>query len=249
LRRHKIIESNARFRLRFTRIRSFRSPTLPSLRACISIGAGSHYSLGQRRVQATVRRHYSGRGHYSSPPSWRAARNLNPIGNNMDSLMTFRFTKDAMEKLKINIEPNSNSSDSTIFEWFVGVFYVKQKKYYITTNAMTLYSVLSLGTGICNRKEDFINVLDDFFNQMLRDGLGKYFEKYVMSSISESLIKKTNNRSVLGSMNDMIFMAKLCLQEESIKDATSRINKSPMSYIKMQNPIDYCEKIIDSLNN
>ena len=38
--------------------------------------AGSPYPLGQRRVQATVRRHYAWRGLYSSPPSWRAARNI-----------------------------------------------------------------------------------------------------------------------------------------------------------------------------
>jgi hypothetical protein len=163
--------------------------------------------------------------------------------------MTFRFTKDAKEKLRIPKLSNQIVSDNTIFEWFVGVFTIQRKKFFITTNAKTLYSVISDGSGICSSSKYFQLVLDDFFNQMLKDGLGKFFENYVKCTIDESICAKTNNRSILGSMNDLIFMSKMCLYEESVMKVTSIINKSPMSYINMDNPIDYSKRIIDLATN
>ena len=152
--------------------------------------------------------------------------------------MIFRFTNEAQKRLKTGKLPQVDESIVKIDEWYVTVFYVQRVKYILTTNAETLYSVVSFGKGITTDSSYFSIIFEDIFEQMKIDDLEFQYHKVVFPSIEKISMAKTNNRSILGSMNDFLFQLKYSLEELSIRDASTSINESPMSYINMDYSIN-----------
>jgi len=123
----------------------------------------------------------------------------------MDNSLLFRFTKDAMDKLKIQKSTKTVYREKSACEWFVGLFNFQRRKYFLTTNAITLYSVISIGTGINNNYAYFDLIIGDLYEQMKKDGALLFFQRYINEKLNNSIIAKTDNKAVLGSMNDFIF--------------------------------------------
>jgi hypothetical protein len=80
---------------------------------------------------------------------------------------------------------------------------------------------------------------------MVDDGLGFIYLRLVAPSSARVLFSKTLNRSVTGSMNDLINCAKVWLIEEELSpyDASFKLNEMPMSAIKYANPRDAIMKL------
>lgn len=123
-------------------------------------------------------------------------------------------------------------------EWYANLFYWNRKKCLIFTNSDSLFSFVVMNV---NRK-DIKNIL-----KLFRKGLSKslFYEnfdtekiKHVMSLLDDVTIAKTNNRSVLGSMNEMVFQYETYLNmhedegEERLILAGHKINETPMSGVK-----------------
>jgi hypothetical protein len=160
--------------------------------------------------------------------------------------MIFRPTKDVQKKLKINHLDTNIENVELLDEWLISIFSYDRKRYFISTNAYSLYSVISNSLGITNfelYKEKFI---DDLFMQIKMEGFFKFFETAIGKSNNETRIGKTNNRSILGSMNDFIFQAQYFLENELPLDASRHVNESPMSYLGMENPNSIIRKYCES---
>jgi hypothetical protein len=152
--------------------------------------------------------------------------------------MILRFTKKAQSKLRLSQLPAMPDSPDLFDEWYIHVFHCNRHKYFLITNAATLFSVILHGKGI----KDDIDLLDLMF-PAIRDQLKdvsceKLFEQGISPHISGSALSNTTSRAILGSINDMIYNAKYYLDQREMSpfETGKAINETPFSYIKMENP-------------
>lgn len=73
---------------------------------------------------------------------------------------------------------------------------------------------------------------------MNEDGNDSVYEKYIAHETLDVYFSKSLNRSVTGSMNDLVSGAKYYLTggEESPYQVSVRLNEMPMSYLSYDNP-------------
>ena len=152
--------------------------------------------------------------------------------------MILRFTKKAQSKLKLQQLPAIPDSPDLFDEWYIHVFHCNRHKYFLITNAATLFTVFLHGKGI----KDDVDLLDRMFSA-IRDQLKdvsfeKLFEQRISPHISGCALSNTTSRAVLGSINDMIYNAKYYLDQREMSpfEAGCAINETPFSYLKMDNP-------------
>lgn len=73
---------------------------------------------------------------------------------------------------------------------------------------------------------------------LCQDGYEFQFRRLIAPNAVETLFVKLSDRRVLGSMNDLIRMAKWHLVEEQLSpfEAAQRINDAPISYLSFDDP-------------
>jgi Domain of unknown function (DUF6933) len=123
-------------------------------------------------------------------------------------MLVFRGTKKMLDEMRLRKKDLDDPGEGFMGSWFVNVFHLERRKAVLITNDRTLYSVLLWGL----RRPDFDDLASRFIAGLVynlkRDG----FDHGLIASIGLVChpVKwtTTNNRSVLGSMNDMIFLSK-----------------------------------------
>ena len=165
-------------------------------------------------------------------------------------IMIFRFTQKLSRKLKIISQEECDYRVSPMEEWYGHLFIANRLQYILFTNAYSLYSVIFPGKGIStirNFMDICLSVLDEEIKGISG---GMIMDKYINPNTSTIDICKTNNRSILGSMNDMINMSKYILSTDNstVKEAMSLLNRTPFSYLKYGNPRAILEEYISSKN-
>jgi len=144
-------------------------------------------------------------------------------------------------------------------EWYANLFYRNRKKCLIFTNTDSLFSFI---VPYVYRK-DIKNILELF-----RKGLSKalFYEtfdaeqiKKIMSLADDVIIAKTNNRSVLGSMNELVFQCQVYLDmhedegEKGLILASHKLNETPMRGVKEEGfnfgiPINCLKEILTAFS-
>jgi len=161
--------------------------------------------------------------------------------------MKFHLTKKVQTKIKLKeltlIE--SNSDIKFLNEWYVNLFMLDRKKYFIFTESKTLFSVVEDSKGV-NDKESFDNNIIKIVGKSFK------FAGYEISVEKENILKieycKTENKGVLGSQVDLIYMAKAQVWHNGNYDF-NRINETPMSYIGYKFPIEMFREEMDKMLN
>ncbi len=77
-------------------------------------------------------------------------------------------------------------------------------------------------------------------DELLKDNnCGIVMDQFITPRTETIKICKTNNRSILGSMNDMINMTKFifALENSKVKEITKLLNETPFSYLKYETPL------------
>ena len=129
------------------------------------------------------------------------------------------------------------SRQGRLGSWHASIFRIERHKAIIFTNDKTLYSVVV--TGI--KKRNIVNI-DELFREQLfaclksmRIDNGKFNQ--VMEDAAQVIIGKTNNRSVLGSMNDHVSATIFQVRYDggyphlNMQDINERLNDTPMKAI------------------
>ena len=149
-----------------------------------------------------------------------------------------RCTKKLLTELKT---PNGDviQTPNELNSWHVNLFRVDRRKCVIFTHDRTLYSFLALGLT----KPDFQHFKEIFrqglFKNLMADGIPKkQIIKVLLDDLQNIEFARTNNRSVLGSMNDLVFQVKSQISvwggysNVDIDKVNHYINRIPMSAIE-----------------
>ncbi len=152
--------------------------------------------------------------------------------------MIFRITQKLGKKIGIQPTQSMPLSSNPYADWSACLFTADRVQYIMLTNTASLYSILTYGKGITDDNlfiKRAVSCIGDF---MRDDENGFIFERLIVPQTGRIFFSKSLNRSVTGSMNDLVFQAKIYLieGEESPYDVSFRLNEMPMSYLSYDNP-------------
>jgi len=164
-----------------------------------------------------------------------------------------RCTKKLLTEMKLNDTDlyQEESSSSGLGDWYVNLFKYSRFKCLVFTNEMTLFSFVSFRVGKSEIRE-----LPGEFRYHLNIALKQEGipDKIIFSILEDYLdVKygKTTNRSVLGSMNDMISIYKFrvdkldTLNPDTLQSLNVKLNRNPLKVLDYKYPIEKLKKLLE----
>jgi hypothetical protein len=152
--------------------------------------------------------------------------------------MIFRVSQKLAKKIE-EAPAQSLPLDSNPFvDWSAHLFMADRTQYIILTNTPSLYSAVMYGRGISTDDQFIDRAVDCIREFMVDDGQEFIYRRFVASATGTVRFSKALNRSVTGSMNDLVYHAKMWLTEGDLSpyDTSFRLNEMPMSPLGYQNP-------------
>lgn len=155
-------------------------------------------------------------------------------------MLIIKATKDTLKDL--NVKPAVVDISDSFFSWHVNFFTLYGKKHYVFMNDLSRLSLTVTGirTNQANKlREIFLNNLKDYFTiEQIPNALSNFY----IDSCLEMIITKTDNRSVLSTLNEiMLVMKTLELDKVDFRDQVKRHkwnNRFIYKPIDYQHPID-----------
>ena len=164
-----------------------------------------------------------------------------------------RCTKKLLTELKTKPSEETISSNE-VDSWHANLLRIDRRKCILFTHDATLYSFFIPGL----KKPQFENVREVFGQNLFKNLLWENFPQnqieIALNKHREIIIAKTNNRSVLGSMNDLAFQLKYRiaamggLANVDLAELNHELNRIPMSAIKEIYSIDELRKLLNKLS-
>ncbi|MGV2883988.1 DUF6933 domain-containing protein [Paenibacillus taichungensis] len=165
------------------------------------------------------------------------------------SMIIFKATKDTLKDL--NVKPVTiDQPVDAFFSWHVNFFKLYGKKHYVFMNDFSRLSLTVTGirTNQANKlKEVFLNHLQAYFSvEQIPDALANSY----LRECNEGGITKTDSRSVISTMNEMMLILNTVQSEnDDLRDEDKRhqwINRSIYKPIDYKYPIDVFVKALEN---
>lgn len=152
--------------------------------------------------------------------------------------MILRPSQKLAKKIKVTPLTVLPLDPNPFADWSAHLFTSERKQFVILTNTASLYSVVMPAKGVAN-DEGFLDwCMSCLGEYMAEDGQEFIFRRFIAPATGAVRLSKALNRSVTGSMNDLIFHARMWLAEGGLSphDAASKLNEMPMSAITYRHP-------------
>ena len=145
--------------------------------------------------------------------------------------MICRLSQKLNTKIKAGKLGEMPLNENPYADWTAHLFTVGRTQYIIVTNTKSLYSVVVQGKGITNDKKFIERVLSTVREFMKDDGQEFVYRKFIEPASDNVQFGKALNRSVTGSLNELIKFAELWLIEDELSpyDVGFRLNDTRMS--------------------
>jgi hypothetical protein len=151
--------------------------------------------------------------------------------------------------------PDSSPDTNGLGNWYANLLRIDRRKCLLFTNEKTLYTFLIpkvLKEHLKNIKNEFLNhlILNLQYEEIGLDAVNRVGQEY-----QEIGFAKTNNRVVLGSMNDFIYQAEGYIEVQGGIDRANilvvnhKVNQSPMSMLQYERPVDVLKKVLRTSAN
>jgi hypothetical protein len=139
--------------------------------------------------------------------------NHNPLAGDT---MIFRLSQKLAKKIKAGTTKTLPPDENPYADWSAHVFTADRTQYIIVTNTQALYSVVMFGKGINDDSRFIERTLSTIREFMEDDGQAFAYQRFIAPASGAATFAKALNRSVTGSMNDLIKFAKHWLVEDEI---------------------------------
>jgi hypothetical protein len=150
----------------------------------------------------------------------------------------FRVSAKLGKKIRLDYEQVLPPSPNPFLDWSADLFTANRAQYILITNTASLYSLVMFGKGVTRETHFFGDTIAAMRDVMRADGFATVFEDEIAPRFYPNAIAKRENRSVTGSMNDLIVQARFRLARQDISpDGISHfLNSTLMSYIDYRPP-------------
>jgi hypothetical protein len=126
------------------------------------------------------------------------------FAGNEEDTMIFRLSQKLSTKIKAGPLESLPLDDNPLVDWSAGLFLVGRSQYVFLCNTISLYSTVMEVKGITNRSQFIESSLASIQQLMSVDGYEAIFEQYLAPASESVRFAKALNRSVTGSMNELI---------------------------------------------
>jgi hypothetical protein len=164
--------------------------------------------------------------------------------------MIFRLSQRLNTKIKAgNLRPLP-LDENPFADWSAHLFVADRAQYIILTNTKSLYSTVMFGKGITNDSNFIERALGSIREFMEYDRQEFVYHQFIAPASATVQFGKALDRSVTGSMNDLVFQAKHWLSQSDVSpfDLGFKLNDTPFSSLKYLNPRE-CFKNLAKLPN
>ena len=145
--------------------------------------------------------------------------------------MIFRLSKKLNTKIKAGTLPSLPLDENPFADWSVHLFVADRMQYILLTNTKSLYSAMMFGKGITDDGIFIDRALSNLREFMQGDGQEFIYRRFIAPASGTVRFAKALDRSVTGSMNDLIIHATAWLIEGDLSpfDVTCKLNDIPFS--------------------
>lgn len=140
--------------------------------------------------------------------------------------MILRLSQKLCTKIKAGSPKAMPPHDNPFADWSAHLFVADRTQYVIVSNTRSLYSTVLYGKGITNDSQFIVRALGSIREFMEGDGQAFAYHCFIVPASGTVSFAKALERSVTGSMNDLINHAKAWLSggEMSPYDVSFRLN-------------------------
>jgi hypothetical protein len=123
-------------------------------------------------------------------------------------------------------------------DWSAHLFVVDRRQFVIVTNTVSLYSVLFPCRGIGNGQQFVEQALASLQEFMEFDGQGIVYGRFIAAAKDSIQFSRALNRSVTGSMNELIFHERDWLTQGGLSphETAKMLNDIPFSSLEYGKP-------------
>ncbi len=152
--------------------------------------------------------------------------------------MIFRISAKLAKKIHLDYDQLLPPSANPFLDWSAHLFTADRTQYILITNTATLYSMVIYGKGVTHDSLFLRDTIAAIRDVLEADGFSSVLQRVIGPAAYQVTLAKRQNRSVIGSMNDLIYQARLRLIEQGFSpyDTSFYLNDVPMSYIDYQSP-------------
>jgi hypothetical protein len=163
--------------------------------------------------------------------------------------MIVRVSAKLGKKIRLGYEQSLPPSPNPFLDWSADLFTANRTQYIIVTNNATLYTMVMFGRGMPDASRFLQGALAEMRHRLESDGFSSALQQIIGPAASRIAIAKRQDRRVIGSMNDLIFQARIRLiSGDTSPSETSRyLNRTPMSYIDYSNPRAAFRSMVEQL--
>jgi len=143
---------------------------------------------------------------------------------------------------KIGILPTESlpPAANPLLDWSTHLFTARRIQYILLTNTPSLYSIVLFGRGSKSGSSFQRIVTREMWEYMRLDEHEFTFKQFIEPEMSEVSWSKALNRSVTGSVNDFVQIARYLLDERRLPlyEISDFLNETPMKYLGYDHPAD-----------
>lgn len=151
--------------------------------------------------------------------------------------MLFRPSLKLAKRMKVSKLVELPLNGNPLGDWSGNIFNVSRTQYIILSNTKSLYSCLMLAKGITTQQAFVARASETIRDFMEQDGQPSNVCSLISNADMSASFAKSLSRSVIGSMNDLVFGAKLMLSDGIDEHEVSvRLNETPLKALKYANP-------------
>jgi hypothetical protein len=155
--------------------------------------------------------------------------------------MIFRLSQKLNAKIKAGTLATLPLDKNPFADWSAALFVADRTQYILLSNTKSLYSTVLYGRGITNDSDFIEGALGSLREFMEDDGQEVVYRRFIAPACASVRFAKALNRSVTGSMNDLIRHATAWLAEGNLSphDVGVRLNDILLSALAHNDSFRY----------
>jgi len=169
--------------------------------------------------------------------------------------MIFRLSQKLCTKIKAGKLSETPLDENPFADWSAHLFVADRTQYIILSNTKSLYSTVLFAKGITDDSRFIERALSSILEFMQDDGQQFVYRRFIAPASGTVRFAKALDRTVTGSMNELVFAAKIMLAEGELSpfDVGFRLNDFLLSAIapdkaaKYGKPNEAFKTLADSL--
>ena len=155
--------------------------------------------------------------------------------------MVFRLSQKLNNKIRSGPLAASPLDENPYADWSARLFTADRTQYIILSHTQSLYSTVLYGRGITSDHEFIVRAMSSIREFMQDDGLEFVYGQFVAPTSGSVIFCKALNRSITGSMNELVMAAKgwLTPGDLSPHDVGFKLNDLLLSALASETSADY----------